>query len=161
MPGLTAWLVRLGTTLAGTNVFGLRWPFLLLGAALPWMVVRIARHASAPREGDDHSGDVFAWQAGTLAVLLPLGGLLGLLAFRAHARLYAAIGHSDAIIAQHRLATLAAGRFRAFHATPLGLLLRTAKQEDRSDQQQAGGQDADAQQCRVGHSIGSPASSFR
>jgi hypothetical protein len=42
-----------------------------------------------------------------------------------------------------------------------GLLLRTAKQEDRGDQQQAGGQDADAQQCRVGHSIGSPASSFR
>ena len=80
LPGLTAWLVRLGTTLGGTNVFGLRWPFLLLGAALPWMVVRIARHASAPREGDDHSGEVFAWQAGTLAVLLPLGGLLGLLA---------------------------------------------------------------------------------
>jgi 4-amino-4-deoxy-L-arabinose transferase-like glycosyltransferase len=80
LPGLTAWLVRLGTTLAGTNVFGMRWPFLLLGAALPWMVVRIARHACAPREGEDHSGDVFAWQAGTLAVLLPLGGLLGLLA---------------------------------------------------------------------------------
>ncbi len=85
----------------------------------------------------------------------------GLLAFRAHARFDAAIGHGDAVFAQYRLAALAAGRFRAFHATPLGLLFRTAKQEDRGDQQQAGGQDADAQQCRVGHSIGSPASSFR
>ncbi|MCC8362051.1 glycosyltransferase family 39 protein [Lysobacter sp. A6] len=84
LPGLTAWLARLGTTVAGTNVFGLRWPFLLLGAALPWLVVRIARQAHAPRASDEHtddrSGDVFAWQAGLLAVLLPLGGLLGLLA---------------------------------------------------------------------------------
>lgn len=85
----------------------------------------------------------------------------GLFAFRAHARFDAAIGHDNAVLAQYRFAALAAGRFRAFHAASLGLLLRTAKQEDRGDQQQAGGQDADAQQCRVGHSIGSPASSFR
>ncbi|KAG0923638.1 hypothetical protein G6F31_019430 [Rhizopus arrhizus] len=85
----------------------------------------------------------------------------GLLAFAAHARFDPAIGHGDAILAHHRLAALATAWLRAFHAAPLGRLLRTAKQEDRGDQQQAGGQDADAQQCRVGHSIGSPASSFR
>lgn len=79
VPGLTAWLARLGTSIAGTNVFGLRWPFLLIGMALPWMVVRIARQAYAPQAGD-RTGEVFAWQAGLLAVLLPLGGSLGLLA---------------------------------------------------------------------------------
>ena len=80
VPGLTAWLARLGTSIAGTNVFGLRWPFLLIGMALPWLVVRISRdRRSAPQAGD-RTGEVFAWQAGLLAVLLPLGGSLGLLA---------------------------------------------------------------------------------
>ncbi|MNI45262.1 hypothetical protein D3C73_996810 [compost metagenome] len=85
----------------------------------------------------------------------------GLLDRLTHARLRAGVGHGHAILAQHRLTTLAAGRLGAIEAAALGLLLGTAKQEDRSDQQQAGGQDADAQQCRVGHSLGSPASSFR
>src|SRR5262245_2807545 len=52
LPGLTAWLTRLGTAVAGTNAFGLRWPFLVLGAALPWLVIRIARQVAMPREGE-------------------------------------------------------------------------------------------------------------
>jgi len=80
LPGLTAWLTRIGTALGGTNVFGLRWPFLLIGALLPWLVMRIARQAATPRDDGDRSSEVFAWQAGLLAALLPLGGTLGLLA---------------------------------------------------------------------------------
>ena len=78
LPGLTAWLARLGTAVAGTHSVGLRWPFLLLGAALPWLVVRIARRGCAG--GDDVTCRFHAWQAGLLALLLPLGGTLGLLA---------------------------------------------------------------------------------
>src|SRR5690606_38974030 len=61
--------------------------------------------------------------------------------------------------AQHRLATLrlVGAGLAGIDAASLVLLLRTAKQEDRGDQQQAGGKDADAQQCGVGHSKGSPA----
>ena len=43
LPGLTAWLIRLGTEAGGQHIFAVRLPFLLLGAALPWLVVRIAR----------------------------------------------------------------------------------------------------------------------
>lgn len=70
LPGLTAWLIHLGTTLAGEHLLGVRWPFLMLGAALPLLVVLIARPL----------GETRAWQAGVLALLFPLSGLLGVLA---------------------------------------------------------------------------------
>ena len=70
VPGGTPALIALGTALAGDTAFGLRWPFLVLGAALPWLVVRLAR-----RLGDASS----AWRAGLwslpLPLLLPLGTL--------------------------------------------------------------------------------------
>lgn len=71
LPPLTAWLIRLGEGVAGHGVFGMRWPFLVLGAALPWIVVRFAREAFDARVG---------WQAGLLCLLLPLAGTLGVLA---------------------------------------------------------------------------------
>lgn len=71
LPGLTAWLARLGVALGGTHALALRLPFLLLGALLPWLVVRMAA-----REFDPATG----WQAGLLALLLPLAGTLGVLA---------------------------------------------------------------------------------
>ncbi len=71
LPGLTAWLTRLGVELGGHDVFGVRWPFLAIGAALPWWIVAIARRAV---------GAMHAWTAGSLAVLLPLLGTLGVLA---------------------------------------------------------------------------------
>ncbi|HWS78151.1 MAG TPA: glycosyltransferase family 39 protein [Thermomonas sp.] len=70
LPGLTAWLARLGDAL-GDGVLALRLPFLAIAAAIPWLVARIAA-----REFDAKAG----WQAGTLALLLPLAGTLGLLA---------------------------------------------------------------------------------
>ena len=70
LPGLTAWLARLGTLL-GDHPLALRLPFLLLGACLPWLVWRIARR---------EYGEALAWQAALLALLLPLAGTLGLLA---------------------------------------------------------------------------------
>lgn len=71
LPPLTAWLIRLGEAVAGHGLLGMRWPFLLLGAALPWLVVRFASEAFDAR---------VAWQAGVLCLALPLAGTLGVLA---------------------------------------------------------------------------------
>lgn len=71
LPGLTAWLTWLGTAIGGQHVLALRAPFLLLGAVLPWLMVATAR-----RWFGAHAG----WQAGSLTVLLPLAGTLGILA---------------------------------------------------------------------------------
>ena len=71
LPGLTAWLTRIGDALAPGSVFALRLPFLLVALALPGLVVAIARREAGARAG---------WQAGSLALLLPLAGSLGLLA---------------------------------------------------------------------------------
>ncbi len=71
LPGLTAWLIRLGGALFGDGRLALRLPFLLIAAALPWLVVRIAAREFDPRS---------AWLAGIASLLLPLAGSLGLLA---------------------------------------------------------------------------------
>lgn len=71
LPGLTAWLTRIGVALGGNDVLALRAPFLLLAACLPWLVVRITAREFDPVQG---------WQAGIFALLLPLAGTLGLLA---------------------------------------------------------------------------------
>lgn len=71
LPALTAWLARLGVALFGPTPLGLRLPFLLIGALLPWLLVRMATREFGPTTG---------WRAGLLFLLLPLGGSLGLLA---------------------------------------------------------------------------------
>ena len=71
LPGLTAWLTRLGVTLGGHHVLALRMPFLLMAAALPWLVAKVAAR---------WFGDSAGWQAGLLTLLMPLSGTLGLLA---------------------------------------------------------------------------------
>ncbi len=90
LPGLTAWLIRLGTEVGGQHIFAVRLPFLLLGAALPWLVVRIARRWFGGEAG---------WQAGLLALLMPLGGLMGLLALPDVPMLFAALLCLDAFAA--------------------------------------------------------------
>ncbi|WP_407354484.1 glycosyltransferase family 39 protein [Luteimonas sp. R10] len=71
LPGLTAWLIRLGVELAGNSEFGVRLPFLMIAAALPWLMVRLVAREFGERR---------AWLAGCATVLLPLAGTLGLLA---------------------------------------------------------------------------------
>ena len=71
LPGFTAWLVRLGESIAGHSLIGVRWPFLLISAVIPWWIAWIARR---------EAGERHAWSAGTLAALLPLLGTLGVLA---------------------------------------------------------------------------------
>lgn len=71
LPGLSAWLARLGVELGGQHVLALRAPFLLLAASLPWLVIAAAREVGQR---------ALAWQAGLLTVLMPLAGMLGLLA---------------------------------------------------------------------------------
>lgn len=71
LPGLTAWLVRLGTSLGGMEPLAMRAPFLLLGAALPWLVRGIARR---------WFGEAAGWQAAWIALLMPLAGWMGVLA---------------------------------------------------------------------------------
>lgn len=76
LPGLTAWLARLGTgagsiVAGGQHVLALRAPFLLLAALLPWLVAHIAGRWYGETQG---------WRAGMLALLMPLLGTLGILA---------------------------------------------------------------------------------
>lgn len=71
LPPFTAWLIRLGEDVAGHGLLGMRWPFLLIGSALPWLVAAFARRLFGARTG---------WQAGLLCLALPLAGSLGVLA---------------------------------------------------------------------------------
>ena len=71
LPGLTAWLTRLGVELGGQHVLALRLPFLAIAAIIPWFVVRMSAR---------WFGEVAGWQAGVLCLLMPLSGTLGLLA---------------------------------------------------------------------------------
>jgi len=71
LPPLTAWLIRLGESLAGHGTLGMRWPFLLLGSLLPWVMVAFGRRAFDASVG---------WQAGLLCLCLPLAGSLGVMA---------------------------------------------------------------------------------
>ncbi|MDQ3159915.1 MAG: glycosyltransferase family 39 protein, partial [Pseudomonadota bacterium] len=71
LPGLTAWLTRLGVEIGGQHALALRAPFLLIAVLIPCLIVRVASR---------EFGAVRGWQAGTLALLLPLAGTLGLLA---------------------------------------------------------------------------------
>ncbi|MET3654172.1 ArnT family glycosyltransferase [Dyella japonica] len=71
LPPLTALLIRLGESIAGHGTLGMRWPFLVIGGALPWLVRVFARDAFDERAG---------WQAALLCLALPLGGSLGVLA---------------------------------------------------------------------------------
>jgi 4-amino-4-deoxy-L-arabinose transferase-like glycosyltransferase len=71
LPGLTAWMARLGVALGGNTTLSLRAPFLLVAATLPWLVARITT-----REFDRVQG----WRAGIFTMLLPLAGTLGVLA---------------------------------------------------------------------------------
>ena len=71
LPGLTAWLIRIGTSVFGEGTLALRMPFLLLASLVPWLVVRITT-----REFDERHG----WLAGIATLLLPLSGTLGLMA---------------------------------------------------------------------------------
>ena len=71
LPGLTAWLTRLGMEISGGHRLGLRLPFLALGAMLPWMVASISARWFGGRIG---------WLAGSLTLLMPLSATLGILA---------------------------------------------------------------------------------
>lgn len=71
LPGLTAWLARIGVEIGGQHAWALRAPFLLIAALLPWLIWKITA-----REFDE----LRAWQAASLALLLPLAGTLGVLA---------------------------------------------------------------------------------
>ncbi|WP_340649387.1 ArnT family glycosyltransferase [Pseudoxanthomonas winnipegensis] len=71
LPGLTAWMTRLGTLIGGQHVLAIRLPFLLLSALLPWLLVGI---------GTRWFSAVAGWRAGSLLLLMPLSGSLGILA---------------------------------------------------------------------------------
>jgi 4-amino-4-deoxy-L-arabinose transferase-like glycosyltransferase len=86
LPGLTAWLARLGDAL-GAGVLALRLPFVAIAAAIPWLVVRMTAR---------EFGATPAWQAGSLALLLPLAGTLGLLALPDVPLLFASVLCLDA-----------------------------------------------------------------
>lgn len=71
LPAGTAWLARIGVEIGGNSPLGLRWPFLLMGLAMPWLLARIAARWFGVEAG---------WQAGLLCALMPLTATLGVLA---------------------------------------------------------------------------------
>jgi len=71
LPPATAWLVWLGESVLGHGVFAMRAPFLLLGALLPLLIVRLGQRLFDARAG---------WCAGLLVLGLPLLGSLGIFA---------------------------------------------------------------------------------
>jgi 4-amino-4-deoxy-L-arabinose transferase-like glycosyltransferase len=71
LPGLTAWLIRLGVEVGGNTPLGVRWPFLLLAMLLPLQLRATARL---------WFGDEAGWRAAWVALAFPLIGSLGLLA---------------------------------------------------------------------------------
>ncbi len=71
LPGLTAWLARLGVEMGGQHALALRAPFLVLAGCVPWLVARMTAREFGAAAG---------WQAASLALLLPLAGTLGVLA---------------------------------------------------------------------------------
>lgn len=89
LPGLTAWLIRLGQEVAGPGIFAARLPFVLVGAALPWVVAGIAARGF---------GEAARWPAAWLALLMPLGGMMGVLALPDVPLLLAALLCLDAFL---------------------------------------------------------------
>lgn len=71
LPGMTAWLTRLGTLVGGNHAFAVRLPFLLIAALVPCLMVHITAREFGERAG---------WMAGGFALLLPLAGSLGVMA---------------------------------------------------------------------------------
>lgn len=90
LPGLSAFLARLGLALDSGSALALRLPFVLLGAAVPWLVLRIARRCFGVEAG---------WRAALLALLMPLSGVLGVLALPDVPLVFAALLCLDAITA--------------------------------------------------------------
>lgn len=93
LPGLTAWLTRIGVEAGGHAALALRAPFLAIAAALPWLVAVIAARESGPRAG---------WVAALFALLLPLAGTLGLLALPDAAMAFATLLCMDAMARMFR-----------------------------------------------------------
>lgn len=135
LPGLTAWLIRLGTTLGGDHLLAVRAPFLLIAAWVPWIVVRIAM-----REGDAR----LAWQAGTFALVLPLLGSLGALALPdapmalatvlcvdAAARMFRGVSHEAALQLAFGLAIGALSHYRFIAVIGVGGLVLLALPQGR------------------------------
>ena len=71
LPPATAWLIGIGEALGGHGVLAMRAPFLLLGALVPLLMVRIGRRLFGVHDG---------WCAGLLTLALPLLGTLGIFA---------------------------------------------------------------------------------
>ena len=127
LPGLTAWLIRLGVEIAGNNHFGVRLPFLLMGAALPWMMVGIVR-----REFGEGRAP---WLAGLATLLLPLAGTLGIMALPdvpmalatvlcidAGTRLLRRVDHGSAVVLALGLAIGALSHYRFVAVIGVGVI---------------------------------------
>ncbi|WP_202839974.1 glycosyltransferase family 39 protein [Luteimonas saliphila] len=126
LPGLTAWTIRLGGTLFGDGVLAARSLFLLVSALLPWLVVAITR-----RQFDERQ----AWTAGCAALVLPLFGMIGvmalpdvlmalatLLALDALTRMFRGVTHANAVQLAFALAIGALSHYRFIAAIGAGFV---------------------------------------
>lgn len=131
LPGLTAWLIRLGVEVGGHTHLGVRWPFLAMAAILPWWLISLARREL----GDERA----AWLVGSATVLLPLSGTLGLLALPdvpmalatvlcidAGARLLRRVDHAGALLLALGLGIGALSHYRFIAVIGVGIVALAA-----------------------------------
>jgi len=112
LPPLTAWLIAASESVFGHGVLGMRLPFLLLGACVPWQAGMIACR---------YGGEPARWQAALFAQLLPLAGSLGVLALPDVPLVFAIM-----LAAQGLLAALETHRTRDWLLLGVGLALAWA-----------------------------------
>ena len=101
LPGGTAGLIGLGTALLGDSYLGVRIGSVAVGAALPWLVIRLARRVAEAGGGDPDN----AWRAGLWSLPIPLLLPLGVLALPDALLTFAALLALDACagLLQHDL----------------------------------------------------------
>lgn len=126
LPGLTAWLIRLGTEVFGDGLLGVRLPFIAISALVPWLIVQLTA-----REFDTQAG----WLSGCAALLLPLLGSLGVMALPdailalatvlcldAGLRLMRAVSHAGALMLALGLALGALSHYRFIAVIGVGIV---------------------------------------
>jgi 4-amino-4-deoxy-L-arabinose transferase-like glycosyltransferase len=109
LPPLTAWLIASSEAVFGHGLLAMRLPFLVLGALVPWQVAALARRGGSAQA---------PWQAAVFALLLPLGGSLGVLALPD-----VPLTFSILLAAQGLVAALETNRKRDWCLLGLGLAL--------------------------------------
>ena len=126
LPGLTAWLIRIGTEVFGDGLLAVRLPFIAISALVPWWIAWLTRREFGAEAG---------WLSGCLALLFPLLGSLGVMALPdailalatvlcldAGVRLLRGVSHGGAVLLALGLALGALSHYRFIAVIGVGIV---------------------------------------